>query len=82
MKGGQRNLGMRLRNNTSGLNALRFDANRVYVAFGAGRTPFSTTTNGIRGALQLAMSRRLDAGYPTPTLAAAMYAFRKWKVGR
>ena len=88
-RGGRRNLGMILSNNTSTLNGIRFGyagrsrVAQVYVAYNdefghARRTQFSVEANGRRGALQLAIDRRQSAEMPAPSISAALRALARF----
>jgi len=93
-RGGSRNLGMRLSNNTSGLAGIRFewragdDTWWPYVCSSwidrsgrARRNSYSIERNGRRRALERAIEVRREAGYPVPGLATAMKALRRFLDG-
>lgn len=81
-RGGSRNLGMKMSNNGSGLNAIHFGRERgiaqVYVAFGSGRASYSVRANGPRLACERAIRKRLDAGMPAPTVGQALRALNRF----
>lgn len=80
--GGCRNLGMTMKNNSSGLNAIRFRVVNglpyVQVAFRTGRAEFSVNANGPRGACERAIGRRRAAGLPVPTVEQAVRALNRF----
>jgi hypothetical protein len=90
-RGGSRNLGMRLSNNTSGLAGIRFEwragdntwwpyvcSSWIDKSGRARRNSYSIERNGRRRALERAIEVRRQAGYPVPGLATALRALRRF----